>query len=104
MALRCSTARPLESDLGPLRRQLIFRASHLGMRELDLIVGAWAKRHLPNYGSDQLQAFNQQILQHETPELLKKILGQLPIDPQESLIEEIRSFALDDSESKIDNT
>lgn len=67
------------------------------MRELDLIVGAWAKQRLPTYGSEQLEAFDQQILKHETPDLLKKIYGQLPIDPQEPLIEEIRSFALDAS-------
>lgn len=55
---------PLETDLGALRKQLIFRAKNLGMRELDLIVGTWASRTLPGYSIGELQAFNEQILQH----------------------------------------
>lgn len=55
---------PLESDLGALRKQLIFRSKNLGVRELDLIVGTWASRTLPEYSLAELQAFNEQILQH----------------------------------------
>jgi hypothetical protein len=35
---------------------------------------------------------------------LKKILGQMPIEGEEELIKNIRTFALDSSFSKIENT
>lgn len=72
---------PIEQEVTALRGQLLFRAKNLGVRELDLIVGTWAKHNLPNYSHPQLMKFNEQVLLHETPELLKKILGQSPIDP-----------------------
>ena len=52
--------------------------------------------------SDLLQ-FDTEVLQHKTPELLKKIFGQAPISPEEQVIVYIRSFTLDVSFSKIEN-
>lgn len=94
----------VEPDLTALRGQMIFRSKNLGVRELDLIVGAWGRHNFPQYSYEQLLQFNNQVLHHETPELLKKILGQLPIDPSETVISDIRQFALDSSFSKIENT
>ena len=71
------------------------------MRELDLIVGAWALRNLSGLSHENLVAFNQQVLKHETPDLLKKILGQQPISESEEYVKQIRLFALDKSVSKI---
>ena len=47
----CTGARPmpLETEVEPLRKQLIWRARNLGVRELDLIVGSWAMRTLPKW-------------------------------------------------------
>lgn len=94
----------VEPELVALRGQMIFRSKNLGVRELDLIVGAWGRHNFPQYSYEQLVQFNNQVLYHETPELLKKILGQLPIDPTETVITDIRQFALDSSFSKIENT
>ena len=58
---------PIEQEVAALRGQLLFRAKNLGVRELDLIVGTWAKHNLPNYSQPQLLQFNQQVLLHETP-------------------------------------
>ena len=74
------------------------------MRELDLIVGNWAIRYLPDYKTmDELHRFNDEVLGHEPPELLKKIMGQLPIEKEEDVIKHIRDFALDSRYSKIEN-
>lgn len=99
-----STYAPLEQDISALRGQLIFRSKNLGMRELDLIVGSWALRTLPSYTYQQLLTYNKEVLNHETPELLKKILGQLPIAQNEQLINDIRAYAVDSTVSKIENT
>jgi succinate dehydrogenase flavin-adding protein (antitoxin of CptAB toxin-antitoxin module) len=39
----------LEKDVNALKSQLLFRSENLGVRELDLIVGTWAKHNLLNY-------------------------------------------------------
>jgi succinate dehydrogenase flavin-adding protein (antitoxin of CptAB toxin-antitoxin module) len=80
---RCSQAEyrysPIETETNALRGQLLFRAKNLGMRELDLIVGSWAKLNFPQFSHQKLMAFNDEVMNHETPELLKKILGQIEI-------------------------
>lgn len=83
---------------------MLFRSKNLGVRELDLIVGTWAQHHIPKLSSQELHQFNSEVLKHETPELLKKILGQLSIQSDENMIRSIRTFALDSSFSKIENT
>jgi antitoxin CptB len=93
--------RPLETDIESLRKQLLFRSKNLGVRELDLLVGAWASRNLRGLSEAQLHAFNEQVLRHETPDLLKKMLGQMPIEACEPLVGEIREFALDGSGPKL---
>lgn len=37
----------VEADLNALRGQMIFRSKNLGVRELDLIVGAWGRHNFP---------------------------------------------------------
>jgi succinate dehydrogenase flavin-adding protein (antitoxin of CptAB toxin-antitoxin module) len=49
------------------------------MKELDLIVGSWAVHNAPQMSRDELLKFNKEVLQHETPELLKKLLGSQQI-------------------------
>jgi succinate dehydrogenase flavin-adding protein (antitoxin of CptAB toxin-antitoxin module) len=59
MRLSCQTRRlfsitlnnysPIETEVVALRNQMLFRSKNLGVRELDLIVGTWAKHNLPNY-------------------------------------------------------
>ena len=72
-----SQSRPLENETSALRKQLAFRANNLGVRELDLVIGHWAHTYLPKFGHSELLRFHTEVLQHETPELLKKVLGQV---------------------------
>lgn len=37
----------LESDLSALKGQMLYRSKNLGIKELDLIIGAWATLNLP---------------------------------------------------------
>ena len=58
---------------------MLWRAKNLGVKQLDLIVGSWATKNLKNFNYDQLKKFNDEILMQETPDLTKKLLGELPI-------------------------
>ena len=54
---------------------MLYRAKNLGVKELDLIVGSWAKLNMQKMNEGELKLFNKQVLQQETPELLRKLLG-----------------------------
>ena len=43
------------------RRRLRFRAWHRGMKEMDLILGSFADRHLARMSADELDAFERLI-------------------------------------------
>lgn len=93
----------IEQDLAALRGQMTYRARNLGMKELDLIVGSWAVRYVPELDKEQLLEFNKQVLQQETPELIRKLLGYQSIDSSENWVQNIRNFAVNDKYSKLDN-
>ena len=40
-----------------MRKRLIYRASYTGMKETDLLLGQFAKLHLPDLERDELVAF-----------------------------------------------
>ena len=40
-----------------MRKRLIYRASYTGMKETDLLLGQFAKMHLPDLERDELLAF-----------------------------------------------
>lgn len=39
----------LEQDVNALRGQMLYRSKHLGVKELDLIIGAWATHNLHKF-------------------------------------------------------
>lgn len=81
---------------------MLYRAKNLGMKELDLIVGSWATNNIHTLNKDELLEFNKQVLQQETPQLIRKLLGYDKIDPSELFVQRIRQFALNDQFSKIE--
>lgn len=64
----------LEPDLEVLRKQLLFRSKNLGVKELDLLVGNWAKKNLQSMNDLELKQFNEEVLMKETPDLTKMLL------------------------------
>ena len=47
----------MAEDLEQRRKRLAFRALHRGMKELDLLIGGFADRHLAELSPDQLDRF-----------------------------------------------
>ena len=45
------------ADLEPLRKKLLFRAWHRGIREMDLILGRFADAHLAGMEANELEEF-----------------------------------------------
>lgn len=85
------------ADINTYRKMLIFRSKNLGMKELDLLIGTWAQRHINNLERKELERYEIEILHMETPDLYKILSSpsndfkaeQLPAD---HFLAQIRSF------------
>lgn len=65
-------------NLDVRRRKLLFRAWHRGMREMDLILGQYADRHIVGFSDEQLDEF-EQIIEVLDRDLFKWVTGESPI-------------------------
>lgn len=63
------------------------------MLELDIVVGSWAKQHIPSLNYEECLKFNKEILQMETPVLTKYIIGELPLPEENAYLKKLKEFA-----------
>lgn len=66
-----------ESRLAMRRKRIKFRAWHRGMRELDLILGSFANRHVDGFDDEHLRQF-ERVLECDDPVLYIWISGKTP--------------------------
>ena len=57
------------------RKKLLFRSSHRGTKEMDIILGTYAKEKLPNMDDKELIKF-QEFLNLSDPDLYKWIMSE----------------------------
>ena len=62
-------------NLDARRRRVLFRGSHRGMRETDILLGAFARRHLEALSEAQLQRF-EALLEESDNDLFDWITGK----------------------------
>ena len=60
-----------------LRKRLLFRSWHRGSRELDLILGGFAERHLAVLDRDQLDRYGR-LLENSDPDIYDWLTGCAP--------------------------
>jgi antitoxin CptB len=60
-----------------LRKRLFFRSWHRGSRELDLILGGFAVRHLAGLSPDQLDQYGR-LLENSDPDIYDWLTGCAP--------------------------
>lgn len=69
----------MAADTAEIRRKrLRFRAWHRGTREMDLLFGGFADRHLAALSEAQLDRF-ERLLENSDPELYAWLTGREPI-------------------------
>ena len=64
-----------EDPLATRRKRLLFRSRHRGFREMDLLLGRFAERHLPTFSERQLQLF-EEMLEVGDPDLYAWLVGR----------------------------
>jgi antitoxin CptB len=75
------------------RKRMMFRAWHRGTKELDILLGSFADKHLGTMNESELDAF-EKLLEVPEPDLYHWIAGReaLPDNYQGPLIERIIAF------------
>ena len=86
------TNRP-ESQRDVRIRRLCYRASHSGMREIDLILGGFARTHLRELDEEGLDHF-ECLMSHAEADLFSWIAGSAPLPDtlDRALLRRIQAF------------
>lgn len=87
------TESPQENqDIETRRRRALYRAEHRGTKEMDLVLGPYAKARLAEMPEAALKLFEALLLEPD-PELQEMFLGvRQPSDKFVGLVREIRAF------------
>ena len=68
-------------ELDPRRRRFLYRATHRGTQEADLLIGGFVARHLAAMTDSELDA-TEAALDHPDPDLADWLTGRRPIPPE----------------------
>lgn len=87
------TVHPSQETDETLRRRLIYRASYTGMKETDLLLGQFAKSHLPDLSRAQLEEF-EALLDEGDPAIFAWVRGDEAVPSQfdNSVFQLIKKF------------
>lgn len=58
-----------------IRKKLIFRSGHRGTKEMDMLMGSFAEKYVPNFTEDELKTY-EELLQENDPNLYNWIIGK----------------------------
>ncbi len=65
----------MNDEIENMRKRLIFRSEHRGTKEMDLLLGTFAKKHVPGFSANELAEY-QNLLEESDPDLYNWISGQ----------------------------
>ena len=77
------------------RKRLLFRSWHRGMREMDMLLGRFAERHIDTFSDRQL-ALLEAILDHVDPEVYAWLSGREPVpaEMQSDVMRLLKNFTV----------
>ncbi len=65
----------MSQALDERRRRLIHRSLYTGMKETDLVLGAFARHHVPDFSAEQLDRY-EHLLEAGDPVILDWVMGR----------------------------
>ena len=80
----------LKETVEARRKRLLWRASHRGTREMDLLLGGFAKSRIESFGETELDEL-ETIIGLPDPELMGWILGGVPV-PQRQVTATLKAL------------
>lgn len=84
-----------DEDLETRRKRLAYRSCHRGTKEMDILLGGFAGRHLSAFTAAQLDRF-ESLLQNSDPDLYGWITGQdsVPEDQDSDVMRLLKDFRI----------
>ena len=67
----------------PRRRRLLFRATHRGTQENDLLIGGFVRQHLDTLTESDIESL-ETLLERPDPDLADWLTGRRPIAPEDA--------------------
>lgn len=68
----------MQDELILRRKRLLYRSLHRGTKELDLLLGTFAERHVGTFDADQLDRY-EAILESDEQDIYDWIAGRQPV-------------------------
>ena len=65
----------MSEEIENMRKRLIFRSEHRGTKEMDLLLGSFARKYVADFSEDELRQYDD-ILQENDPNLYNWITGK----------------------------
>ncbi|MBL8807396.1 MAG: succinate dehydrogenase assembly factor 2 [Rhodospirillales bacterium] len=77
------------------RKRLIHRSLYTGMKETDILLGAFAKAHVPSFTSEQLDMY-ERLLEAGDPNILDWATGRAsaPADQESEVLTLLKNFKI----------
>ncbi|MCR9256036.1 MAG: succinate dehydrogenase assembly factor 2 [Alphaproteobacteria bacterium] len=77
------------------RRRLIYRSWYCGIKEMDLLLGRFAKTHMASLTEEEVDAYEQLLADNNDPRLYRWITAQedVPAELDTALLRKIRDYA-----------
>lgn len=69
----------MAESLEDRRKRLIYRSLYTGMKETDLLLGQFARAHLPSFGAAELDQYEALLDTGEDPAIYAWANGQSPV-------------------------
>ena len=84
------------------RKRLHFQSWHRGTRELDLVLGGFANRHLAEFTPEQLDRY-ESLIANADPDIYHWVSGARPVPAayDNDVMELIRNFKIKDDKTEI---
>ncbi|MGF1640755.1 MAG: succinate dehydrogenase assembly factor 2 [Rhodospirillales bacterium] len=71
----------MDETVDPFRKRVLFRCHHTGMKENDLLFGAFADRHLATMGDDDVAWLEALLMNNDDIDLNNWLVGRKPVPP-----------------------
>jgi antitoxin CptB len=72
----------MSEEIENRRRRLTYRSSYTGMKETDILLGAFARRYLPDFSAEQLERYEALLESRSDPELYAWATGRKVPPPE----------------------
>ncbi|WP_298727819.1 succinate dehydrogenase assembly factor 2 [uncultured Ferrovibrio sp.] len=68
-------------DIETRRKRLLHRSLYTGMKEVDILLGGFARQHLPTFTEQELDQYETLLKNYDDPQIYAWAIGREPVPP-----------------------